>query len=168
MVLRPGRASPRSLGGARAVSVSSKYLARATAQDLRDLDYVLLIDPGQYAGGQMSCDMQLNAGSLLAIWLATNPSAHLVVISGSQVTQQDNSKGIQQIYFNPIRAASTARNHLRGRVLTCNYSIKHDPEALYASQYWIAHQIGSSTGSCPVLNYRGVKYYPPKYGGWHP
>jgi hypothetical protein len=79
------------------------YLAHANKQQLQQLDYVLLIDPGYY--GQMECEREQNAGGALVGWLRTNSEAHLVVISTSEISQQENSRGIQETYFNAIRSS---------------------------------------------------------------
>lgn len=113
----------------------------------------------------MSCDATLGAGSELVDWLLANRSAHLVVISTTEVSQQQNSKGIQEIYYNPIRYWSTPQHDLRKRVLTCNYTMSHRV-AFYSGKYWIAHQIGSTTKSCPWLSYAGKTHHPS--AGWHP
>jgi hypothetical protein len=139
-----------------------RYLASASDDELRRVDYAILIDPGTY--DELSCDRQLRAGVVLAHWLAVNPSAHLVVVSGSQVSQHERSRGIQESYFNAIRNQSAPpRLNLRPRVLTCNYTITHQ-EAFAAAQYWIQHQIG--TASCPTLRTGGKSFGATAH--WHP
>jgi hypothetical protein len=67
---------------------------------------------------------------LLTSWLISNPSAHLVILSGN-VTQdsmhpRDNhgSAGIQNFYFNDIRNTQKQLGvDLRSRVLVCNYNV---------------------------------------------
>jgi hypothetical protein len=140
------------------------YLKRATPRQLARLEYVLLIDPGTY--GELECDRDLAAGARITRWLLANRAARLVVISGSQISQQESSKGIQETYFNAIR--SQTRNtgvDLRARVLTCNYSIDHK-RAFRTGQYWINHRIGSRTTSCPWLS-EGKETFKPT-SGWHP
>jgi len=139
------------------------FLSRASAGQLGGLEYILLIDPGTY--GELTCDRSLHAGQRLAGWLTQNRSAHLVVISSSEISQKESSKWIQESYFNAIRAASNASNNLRGRVLTCNYTMSHQT-AFTTGQYWIAHRIGTSSGSCPWLSGAGHTYKPT--AGWHP
>jgi hypothetical protein len=141
------------------------YLNRANSGQLGQLEYVLLIDPGTY--GELTCDRQLGAGQHLAQWLTQNPSAHLVVISSSEISQKENSKGIQETYFNAIRKQSTAADNLRARVLTCNYAMSHQT-AFATGQYWIAHRIGTSTKSCPWLSGGSHTYKPMGGVGWHP
>lgn len=139
------------------------YLTRANPGQIGQLDYALLIDPGTY--GELTCDRTLGAGQRLAAWLNQNRSAHLVVISSTDVSQKENSRGIQESYFNAIRRASNPTNNLRGRVLTCNYTMSHQT-AFSTGQYWIAHRIGTSTRSCPWLSGSGHTYKPTV--GWHP
>jgi hypothetical protein len=141
------------------------YLYLANDGQLGQLEYVLLIDPGTY--GELTCDRKLGAGWHLAQWLTKNRSARLVVISTTEVSQQENSKGIQESYFNAIRKQSTTANHLRARVLTCNYAMSHKA-AFATAQYWIAHRIGTSTKSCPWLTGSGETYKPQFRVGWHP
>ena len=148
------------------VGVTS-FLAAASKQQLAQIGYVLLIDPGVYA--EMDCDRSRNAGGALVNWLRTNPGAHLVVISTSEVSQQGNSKGIQESYFNAIRNAG---GDLNSRVLTCNYKMEKDgndsghEKAFFSSKYWIQHQIGMARSACPWLSLRGTTYKPT--AGWHP
>lgn len=140
------------------------FLSRASDAQRRQINYILLIDPGYY--DQLACDRSKNAGGVLVQWLRQNPNAHLVVISSSEISQQQNSRGIQETYFNPIRNASRVPYvNLRPRVLTCNYSFSHE-QAFYSAQYWINHEIGSSTSSCPWLNTGGQTFKPT--AGWHP
>jgi hypothetical protein len=141
------------------------YLDLASDRQLDQLEYVLLIDPGTY--DELTCDRKLEAGWHLAQWLAKNSSAHLVVISTTEISQKENSKGIQESYFNAIRKQSTTANNLRGRVLTCNYAMSHQA-AFATGQYWIAHRIGTSTKSCPWLTGSGETYKPQFGAGWHP
>jgi hypothetical protein len=134
------------------------FLANAGAHRAQ-VSYAVMIDPGAYS--ELGCDRVLHAGDVLATWLKANPSAHLVVISGS-LSQSEKSRGIQEAYFNGIRNAG---GNLRSRVLTCNYSISHT-NAFLGARYWIQHQIGSSTSSCPWLNPGRGTYKPT--AGWHP
>jgi hypothetical protein len=137
------------------------YITNASDQELSDLRYVILIDPGTY--DELACARFWHAGDVLVRWLRTNPAAHLVVISG-EVSQDRNSKGIQETYFNAIRNASQVPfTNLRPRVLTCNYDVAHDPDSFNAAQYWIQHEI--STESCPTLRV-GATQWPGV--GWHP
>ncbi|WP_410666759.1 hypothetical protein [Amycolatopsis sp. cmx-4-68] len=140
------------------------YLSRATTAERKQVNYMLLIDPG--AWGEMDCDRTKHAGDVLVQWLQQNPNAHLVVISSSEVSQQGNSRGIQETYFNAVRNASRVPYvNLRPRVLTCNYTFSHQ-QAFYSAQYWINHEIGSATSSCPWLNTGGQTFKPT--AGWHP
>jgi uncharacterized protein YraI len=124
-----------------------RFLASTSDDELRRIGYVLLIDPGNY--DELTCDRQISAGVILAHWLTVNTSAHLAVISSSQVSQQNSSRGIQESYFNDIRRQSQPpRVNLRPRVLVCNYAMSHQ-DAFVDGQYWIQHQIG--TTSCPAL-----------------
>lgn len=159
-----------SLGRVGAIS----YLIDASVAQKLAIEYMILIDPGAY--GEMSCDRTRDLGEYLVNWLEINSRAHLVVISGAGVTQDENSKGIQEVYFNPIRNADKAVGHrggdLSSRVLTCNYTFKpsggltgHE-EAYFASRYWIQHQIGSTRNACPWLSLSGTTYKPT--AGWHP
>jgi hypothetical protein len=144
------------------------YLNKASDLQLKQLNYVVLIDPGSI--GDMGCDLAVpgagKAGNVLVRWLRANRSAHLVVISGT-ISQTARSEGIQEAYYNPIRNATHDYGvNLRSRALTCNYKIDHDPQAFQASRYWIQHQIGSKQASCPWLSLTGTTYKPT--AGWHP
>lgn len=145
----------------------TSFLAAAGKPALERIAYVLLIDPGVHA--EMGCDRERNAGGALVRWLRANAGAHLVVISSSEVSQKESSRGIQETYFNAIRNAG---GNLSSRVLTCNYTMEKDSndsgheKAFFASKYWIQHQIGSTRNACPWLSLRGTTYKPT--AGWHP
>ncbi|MFI5497205.1 hypothetical protein [Actinoplanes sp. NPDC051859] len=126
--------------------------------ELRLLDYVILIDPGN-ADDLTPCDARNGSGDLYAFWLKYNTRARLVVLSG-KITQQNSSRGIQRNYFNQIRAQATG-NNIRNRVLVCNYSADHH-QMYDAGQYWIKNKIGST---CPTLNYGGRRW---TGRGWNP
>lgn len=150
------------------------FLMYASTAMKKAINYIILIDPGTY--GEMSCDRTRDAGEYLTNWLEVNPNAHLVVISSSEVTQQENSRGIQEVYFNPIRNAVNAVGHAGGnlssRVLTCNYNLQQSggltghEKAYLASRYWIQHQIGSYRAACPQLSVGGHGI--DATAGWHP
>lgn len=155
------------------VGVTSFLMYASTAMK-KAINYILLIDPGSY--GEMSCDRARDAGEYLTNWLEVNPNAHLVVISTTEVTQLEHSKGIQEVYFNPIRNATNAVGHLGGnlssRVLTCNYNLEKPvgltshQKAYLASRYWIQHRIGSTRNACPQLSLNGSRWN--ATAGWHP
>ena len=161
--LAPGQYFDR-VGGWSFGRVGPSYLIHGMQKfdpnQLRQLDYIILIDPGSYSDLSV-CDAVNSSGSLYATWLKSNPNARLVVLSGS-ITQQQSSKGIQQIYFDPIRFAAPGTD-IRSRVLVCNYSTDHY-SIYHAGQYWIKHVI--SANSCPTLNYNGTRWQPT--ATWHP
>ncbi|HET7417167.1 MAG TPA: hypothetical protein VFJ61_06055 [Solirubrobacterales bacterium] len=136
------------------------FLANATLDQLRQVGYVLLIDPEKFAN--MACDREAGGGDPYVRWLHVNPSAHLVVISG-EVTQESSgrSRGIQESYFNDLRRAPYPG--LRSRVLVCNYPINHQ-QAFWSAKYWIQHQI--DTQHCPTLLVDGHRQA--ATFGWHP
>jgi uncharacterized protein YraI len=143
------------------------YLANASRPQLEQLNYVLMIDPGYY--GQMTCDRARNGGAAIVRWLQANTKAHLVIIASTEITQQENSRGIQASYFNAVRAAS---GNLSPRVLVCNYSLPNDGHekghrtAFWTSRYWIQHEIGSYRAACPQLSLSGTTWN--ATDGWHP
>jgi hypothetical protein len=147
------------------------YLWNANKTQLEQLNYALLIDPGYWA--QMTCDRLRDAGDAIVRWLRANPKAHLVVISSSEITQQENSRGIQESYFDAVRAAG---GNLSSRILVCDYLLPNDGNeaghdtAFWASRYWIQHEIGSTAGltnnSCPQLSLNGSRWN--ASAGWHP
>lgn len=155
------------------VGVTSFLMYASTAMK-KAINYILLIDPGTY--GEMTCDRTRDAGEYLTNWLEVNSNAHLVIISSSEVTQQESSKGIQEVYFNPIRDATHAVGHTGGnlsdRVLTCNYPLQSSggltghQKAYLASRYWIQHRIGSTRNACPQLSLNGSRWN--ATAGWHP
>ena len=156
--LAPGQAVKTVAGWSAGTVGVISFLANATPQQLQDVDYVLLIDPGVYES--LDCDRFRRGGEVFSNWLEANPQAHLVVISGSMSQSQD-SKGIQEVYFNAIRRRGKG---LRLRLLTCNYDLGHY-DAFLGSKYWIQHQIGSTTGSCPWLSING---WQKPTAGWRP
>jgi hypothetical protein len=112
------------------------YMARASAAQKQQINYVLLIDPGSYGELRGSCDnrsLQVNgtrqyrqAGQILASWLRANRSARLMVLAGDLTADRTHPvngyahAGIQNFYFNAIRAAGQA---VRSRVLVCDYHV---------------------------------------------
>jgi hypothetical protein len=110
-------------------------LARATNAQLEHINYVLMIDPGGYNQMAESCDAENlqvgflryeSAGQILAHWLSVNSSARLVIMAGD-VTADPNHPvngythaGIQNFYFNAIRAAGSSDI---SRTLVCNYHV---------------------------------------------
>ncbi len=135
---------------------------------LSQINYVLMIDPGGYEDLSSSCDSA--AGGALAMWLKTDPSAHLVVLSGPVTLDSAHpvngyaSAGIQNYYFNAIRSADSGGN-LRSRVLVCNYSdagqsISQSHQTIYSSASYLTGQ--PMITSCPKLD--KMKYD----GFWHP
>jgi hypothetical protein len=135
------------------------YLKYATKAQRQQINYAIMIDPGNF--GEMTCDRKRGAGDVLVDWLTDNPGAHLVIISGN-LSQQQDSKGIQESYFNALRRRSPK---LSPRVLICNYSLDHEP-AYFAAKYWIQHQIGSTRNACPRLLVSGR--WVDETAGWHP
>jgi hypothetical protein len=141
----------------------SSFLGRATEAELRQLSYVLLIDPGDL--GELKCDRDVRTGNRLARWLNTNTNARLVVISGN-VSQRRNSQGLVDTYLDPIRKSTRPGMNTRSRVLICNYGIGHHA-AFVTAQWWILHRIGGGKGSCPPLRESNGKTYRTTRA-WHP
>ena len=143
------------------------YLWNANSAQLAQLNYVLLIDPGYWS--QMTCDRTRAAGGAIVRWLQANTKAHLVIISSTEITQQENSRGIQSSYFDAVRAAT---GNLSPRVLVCNYPLPNDGHekghrtAFWTSRYWIQHEIGSYRAACPQLSLSGTTWN--ATDGWHP
>lgn len=141
------------------------FLKDASAAERKAVTYVVLIDPG--TKDELTCDRSVHAGSVLASWLQHSPNAHLIVISGD-VSRHDaspdghGSRGIQESYFNAIRA--THDQSVRNRVLTCNYAIDHF-HAFFAGEWWIAHHINTDK-PCPTLRDKSGRYSP--RASWHP
>lgn len=123
------------------------FLANATVPELQQANYALLIDPGKLASGGMACDLESGGGDPYVRWLHVNAAAHLVIISGS-LSQNENSRGIQEAYFNDMRDGPYPE--VISRVLVCNYPIDHQ-QAFWSSKYWIQHQIGNARDACPRL-----------------
>jgi hypothetical protein len=136
------------------------YFKEALRSELQQVNYALVIDPGSLS--DMDCEFAHDAGDAFKRWLHVNPKAHLVIIAGN-ITQRARAFGIQNAYFNSMREEPYA--DVTSRVLVCNYPLDHEP-SWEAAQYWIQHQIGSSTSSCPQLSYGGKPVS--ATAGWHP
>jgi hypothetical protein len=113
-------------------------LAQASAAQRQQIKYILMIDPGGYNQMATGCDNRMlqvgptsaftyeTAGQILANWLRDNPSARLVVMAGDVTADSLHPvngyghAGIQNFYFNAIRAAGSGP---RSRTLVCNYSV---------------------------------------------
>lgn len=111
------------------------FLTRATATQRQQVDQVVMIDPGSYGEMSQSCEAQrlqngrgstVTAGQALASWLASNPQARLIILSGNLTTDTAHlrngrgSAGIQTYYLNAIRSAGVGPV---SRTLICNYSV---------------------------------------------
>ena len=136
------------------------YFREALRSELQQVNYALVIDPGSLA--DMDCELSHDAGGAFKRWLHVNPKAHLVIIAGN-LTQRARAFSIQNAYFNSMREEPYA--DVTSRVLVCNYPLDHEP-SWQAAQYWIEHQIGSTTSSCPQLSFGGKPV--PATAGWHP
>nr|AIA11780.1 hypothetical protein [uncultured bacterium]AIA12023.1 hypothetical protein [uncultured bacterium] len=100
----------------------------------QEIDYILLIDPGNYTDFfySGSCDTANSRGPLFTKWLKANTNAKLVILAGKR-TGENGHRGIQELYFNYLRNNNGPRTSTdaRSRVLVCNYDgASHD--AMYA------------------------------------
>jgi hypothetical protein len=138
----------------------TSFFSHATVAQLKQASYGLLIDPGNFEN--LECDRKAGGGKPYVRWLHVNRAAHLVIISGS-LSQEDNSRGIQESYFNDVRDGPYPE--VNSRVLICNYPINHQ-QAFRSSKYWIQHQIGSTRNACPHLLVDGR--WVDETAGWHP
>lgn len=94
----------------------------------QEIDYILLFDPGNYDDLMNNqCDRMYNRQQLFTKWLKANPNAKLVILAGSR-TAESGHRGIQELYFNYLRADGGPRD----RVLVCNYDTMGH-EAVYAT-----------------------------------
>lgn len=136
------------------------FLSQANTATKQRIKYVLMIDPGD-SSDLSGCDTRAAAGTVLAQWLKVNRSAQLVILSGSQTGKQ-SAKGIQDVYFKPIRAAQAADGiDRRSRITVCNYSAGHD-DMFRGGNYYIQRM---PLTPCPRLDY-ATQLAPT--GGWHP
>lgn len=148
-------------------------LARASATQEQQITYILMIDPGGYNQMATGCDsskLQITlfkyetAGQILAGWLRDNPSAHLVILAGDVTADPLNTvngyahAGIQNFYFNDIRAAGSSAV---SRTLVCNYSVPgtnvHDNNSLENSHHVMYEHTnqfiqGPPLTSCPSVS----------------
>lgn len=93
------------------------YFLEANSHRWQEIDYILLFDPGNFddlMGNQ--CDTMNNRGQLYTHWLKANPNARLVILAGGR-TGESAHRGIQELYFNYLRANGGPRD----RVVVCNY-----------------------------------------------
>jgi len=158
-------------------------LARATTAQLKQINYVFMIDPGGYNQMAEGCDarnLQVgsltyeHAGQILAHWLTVNSSARLVIMAGD-VTADPNypvngyaHAGIQSFYFNAIRSAGssdTARTlvcnyHVPGTDVNSNSSLEHSHHIMY--QLTSPYIVQPPLTSCPAVP--GLQ----KGASWHP
>ncbi len=90
----------------------------------QEIDTILLFDPGSYADmfATDSCDRLHNGGYLYTEWLKANPNAKLIILATDGYTGQQSHRGIQEMYFNYLRANGGPRD----RVLVCNYPYSHE------------------------------------------
>ena len=144
------------------------FLAQASTEQQRRINYILLIDPGTY--GELSgCDSKVGAGMLLAGWLVLNPSSRLVILAGDLTADSERPvngyahAGIQNVYLEEIRRAKKVGLDM-SRVLICNYTVpgtlKHSHEVMFQGGNKYIQE--PPLTSCPNISgaKRGV--------GWHP
>lgn len=129
-----------------------KYLAQASDEQLRKLDYVLMIDPG---GSELiGSDDTNQAAAAFTRWFGQNSNARMVILAGSRTYAYGS-------YFGIIRTWGLG-NLTSSHTKVCTYNTSHEV-TYFAGQYWIQHKIN---GGCPWLNYGGTTYKPitPPYG----
>lgn len=142
------------------------YMSAKTIEQRNQIDFVLLIDPGNkdaYYNG--SCDNKQSGKSMmLAQWLADDPSHVLMVLAGEYTADYAHPvngyahAGIQNKLFPAIRDypvfASGARN-IRSQVVVCNYNgVNHE-------DMWIKFR-----GKMQSANHTSCPGSPSKV--WHP
>ncbi|WP_146060242.1 hypothetical protein [Amycolatopsis sp. CA-128772] len=101
------------------------YLRTHAPAVARDIDYVVMYDPGSPDDFDGSCDSapQVDASNVLAWWLGMPGTDHRLVIIAGTLTASDNYRSIRETYFPAIRAAGPA---IRLRVLVCGYDLDHE------------------------------------------
>lgn len=143
-------------------------LGRASWTQRQQVTYVYMIDPGN-TDNLSGCDSQLvqvgdplkfkRPGQILAEWLRDNTNARLTIMAGS-LTAQNAHAGIQNAYFNDIRAIG---NGVRSRVYVCNYDNTEHYKMFNEFNAYINR--APITSSCPT-SAGGVR--PTRATPWHP
>lgn len=119
------------------------YFLQANRSRWSEIHYILLFDPGnleQLTGG---CDDDYNPGRLYTDWLKSNPNNRLVILAGV-VTSADSHRGIQEAYFNYLRANGGPRD----RVIVCNYGNLDHTATFTRYRDWIT-RAPITRGTCP-------------------
>lgn len=143
------------------------YLAAASDDELRQVDTIVMIDPGSVdeLTGNGSCDIAVTinglpvyrrSGQILARWLAINPAAHLIVLAGPGTADPAHRSdgrahaGIQRAYFDDVKAAGSG---LRDRISVCNYLSTLDDRSAHQAMFdGAAPQVaGLGPSSCPHI-----------------
>ncbi|HEX8763379.1 MAG TPA: hypothetical protein VF733_06520 [Candidatus Saccharimonadales bacterium] len=94
-------------------------LQRMTPAQEKQLDYALVIAPGNKQDFTDSCDKP-EASFRIYEWLSDNPDAHLTFIADAR-TAQDNHRGLRELYLNHPAAKS-----IFGQVTLCTSSLGHE------------------------------------------
>ncbi|MGW4523626.1 hypothetical protein [Amycolatopsis sp. NPDC004378] len=101
------------------------YLRSHAPAVARDIDYIVMYDPGSPEDFNGSCDSapQVDASNVLAWWLGMPGTDHRLVVVAGTLTATDDYESIRGTYFPAIRAAGLAT---RLRVLVCGYDLDHE------------------------------------------
>lgn len=124
---------PASKGGLKITQLSGwslgrlgpGYFLKQAPQRASQINYILLVDPGNYEDSVGGCEQTLNFNSLLANWLTRSSANRLVIMSGSLTTMGDPGKGphtaLADFYLKDIQDHAVA-----AQVLVCDAKLDHD------------------------------------------
>lgn len=138
---------------------------------LKDVDYIVMFDPGSEDYYNNDCDQRENygqptQGQTLVRFLESHPNANLVIFSGEvtlgkKVVNGHKHAGIQNYLFNDVRASKNANNPA-GRVVVCTYE-KYSHQDIYPSFRNVVNQAKiTKPADCPKDTNHGTNY------GWQP
>jgi hypothetical protein len=138
------------------------YLRSHASAVARDIDYIVLYDPGSPEDFDGSCDSapQVDASNVLAWWLGMPSADHRLVIIAGALTASEDYRSIQETYFPAIRAAGAA---IRRRVLVCGYDLDHEQTYEQYASLMIGPRLQTvpASRSCPAEGAYPVR-------GWNP
>jgi hypothetical protein len=117
------------------------FLKAAPAARVAEVHRIVLFDPGSAKNMQEGCDVKFDINGLLAGWLRSNPSNHLVVFTGHDSEEhefydwgKDSIGGLWHYYFAGIWNQSFA-----GQAQVCDYNNLDHPTALTAFAWEVEH-----------------------------
>ncbi|HKX73414.1 MAG TPA: hypothetical protein VJM32_05340 [Candidatus Saccharimonadales bacterium] len=123
------------------------YLIEHNFERAKQLDFIILYDPGSYANftDPSSCDQFFDQSAAYKKWLDANPNAVLMVLAGRD-TRDPNWAGVGRHKGLQDKVLSKLRGYGYNRVVVCDYRAMSHPDVLRNFSGMMA---GGKTTACP-------------------